>query len=105
MMRWDYVSISAILAYNQWLWSSNVGWAGHTRLASVYSAACLAVVSALAPQLSGDRDGYGKGSTKVVKYITGTQFLPALTYLVLARVEEGLARVEVVALVRGRPPP
>lgn len=82
-MRRDYIGISAILAYNQWLWSCNVGWAGFARLASVHSGLCLAVVSALAPQLSGDRDGYGKGSTKVVKYITGTQFLPSLTYLVL----------------------
>ena len=82
-MRWDYIGISAILAHNQWLWSSNAGFAGGTGLASAYSAVCLATVTFLAPRLSGDRDSYGEGSTKVVKYITGTQFLPALTYLVL----------------------
>ena len=82
-MRWDYVGISAILAHNLWLWSSNVGWAGYSRLASIYSAICLGLVSFLAPKLRGDRDSYGAGSTKVVKYLTGTQFLPALTYLVL----------------------
>ena len=78
-MRLDYVGISAILASNQFLWSGNCGWHGLTRLAATYSGACLATVSLLAPKLDGNRDG----STKLVKYITGTQFMPAMTYLVL----------------------
>jgi len=78
-MRCDYVGISAIFAYNQFLWSGNVGWHCHTRLASIYSAACLAAVTVFAPKLDGSRDG----STKLVKYLTGTQFMPAMTYLVL----------------------
>ena len=72
-MRLDYVGISAILAYNQFLWGGNCGWHCATRLAAGYSGACLAAVSLLAPKLDGNRDG----STKLVKYITGTQFMPA----------------------------
>lgn len=78
-MRLDYLGISAILTYNQFLWSGNCGWHARTRLAAAYSGACLACVGFLSPKLDGDRDG----STKLVKYITGTQFVPAMTYLVL----------------------
>jgi predicted membrane channel-forming protein YqfA (hemolysin III family) len=78
-MRWDYFGISAVLAYNQFLWSANAGWQCCTRLAAGYSALCLAVVGLASPKLSGNRDG----STKLVKYITGTQFMPSLTYTVL----------------------
>tara|TARA_B110001452_G_scaffold265023_1_gene269008 strand:+ start:1008 stop:1772 length:765 start_codon:yes stop_codon:yes gene_type:complete len=78
-MRCDYFGISAILAYNQLLWTANIGWHCRTRLAAIFSSICLAVVGAAAPRLSGNRDG----STKLVKYITGLQFMPSLTYLVL----------------------
>jgi len=78
-MRCDYLGISAIMAYNQFIWSGNVGWHCRTRLAAAYSALCLAIVGLAAPKLSGNRDG----STKLVKYLTGTQFMPAMTYLVL----------------------
>lgn len=78
-MRCDYFGISAILAYNQFLWSGNVGWHCRTRLAAAYSAFCLGIVGIVAPNMSGNRDG----STKIIKYVTGTQFLPAMTYLVL----------------------
>ena len=78
-MRCDYFGISAVLAYNQFLWSGNIGWRCRSRLAAAYSALCLGTIGIAAPRLSGSRDG----STKLVKYLTGTQFLPAMTYLVL----------------------
>ena len=90
-MRCDYLGISAILAYNQFLWSGNVGWHCRTRLAAAYSALCLGIVSLAAPKLSGNRDG----STKLVKYLTGTQFMPAMTYLVLT-MGGALARTTII---------
>ena len=83
-MRWDYVGISAVLCYNMLLWSMNLRWAGRNRLFSIYSVVCFGLVSLLTTKLEGgDRDGYGLGSTKTIKYLTGTQWLPALTCLVL----------------------
>ena len=74
-MRFDYVGISAILTYNQFIWGGNCAWAGMTRLAAAYSGACLAIVAVCAPKLDGNRDGF----TKIVKYITGTQFVLPMT--------------------------
>lgn len=99
-MKWDYVGISAVLCYNMLVWSMNLGWAGRSRLFSIYSVACFGLVSALATKLKGDRDSYGLGSTKLVKYLTGTQWLPALTCLVLCATPTSLAH-GVIYLVYG----
>jgi len=76
-LKWDYIGISSVLTSLLWLWSSNLGWAGHLKAVSMAGGIATGLVALLSFLVVPRKAGHTS-----VKILMAIQFVGLLGYLI-----------------------